>query len=129
MTATFNPLIHAPKRLRICAFLASVKEVEFRVLADTLGLTDSDLSKQIKALEQAGLVSSRKLIFNTRQKTWLSMTADGRAAFAAHREALQELLDGQSRTDQSSSVSATSPGGSSRAPRTVSATNCRPPTS
>ena len=90
--AIFNNLIHAPKRLKICAVLASVKEVEFKVIAETVELKDSDLSKQLKLLEENGLIKSRKTIVNTRQKTWLSFTENGREAFEAHVTALQELL-------------------------------------
>ncbi|PCJ19467.1 MAG: MarR family transcriptional regulator [SAR86 cluster bacterium] len=88
----FNELIHAPKRLRICAFLAAVKEVEFKVLAEALILKDSDLSKQIKLLEQSGYVNSRKVIVNTRQKTWLAFSDEGRETFNAHVKALREIL-------------------------------------
>lgn len=90
--AQFNELIHAPKRLRICAFLASVKEVEFKVLAEALGLKDSDLSKQLKLLEHNGLLNSRKETVNTRQKTWLAFSDNGRETFEAHAIALRAML-------------------------------------
>ena len=91
----FNELIHAPKRLKICAFIASVAEAEFRVLGDELVLSDSDLSKQLKLLESAGY--ARKTTVDKYRKTWLSLSSAGRVAFDSHARALNELVVGSSK--------------------------------
>jgi len=92
-SAMFNELIHAPKRLKNCSFFSPVKEVEFQVLAATLELKDSDLSKQVKRLEQSDYVATKKTTVNTRQKTWIRMTEHGRITFKAHINTLRELLE------------------------------------
>lgn len=92
-----NELIHAPKRLKICALLASVTEAEFRVLGDELVLSDSDLSKQLKLLESAGYVAARKTTVDKYRKTWLSLSSAGRVAFDSHARALNELVVGSSK--------------------------------
>ncbi|WP_409020465.1 transcriptional regulator [Brevundimonas vesicularis] len=92
MTApVFDPLIHAPGRLQICAVL-SAAEAEFAMVRDTIKVSDSVLSKHVKALEEAGYVAVRKAPFEGRQRTWLSMTSAGKKAFAAHVAELERLV-------------------------------------
>ena len=91
-TPRFDETIHAPHRLRICALLAPVESMEFGTVRDELGVADSVLSKQFKALIDVGFATTSKASGDTgRQRTWLSLTRDGRRAFAAHLEALREL--------------------------------------
>lgn len=87
----FDPLIHAPGRLQICAIL-SAAEAEFAVVRDTIKVSDSVLSKHVKALEEAGYVAVRKAPFDGRSRTWLSMTAAGKKAFKAHVVELERLV-------------------------------------
>ncbi len=90
-TVQFDPVIHAPKRLQICALLAPLEEAEFRVLREELDVSDSVVSKHISHLVDAGYVKLRKNALNGRQRTWARLTLKGRRAFAAHVRALQEL--------------------------------------
>jgi DNA-binding MarR family transcriptional regulator len=87
----FDAVIHAPNRLRICALLTPLEEAEFQMLRETIGISDSLLSKQIKQLEDAGYVELRKGAVNGRPRTWIRLTGRGRRAFAAHVAALQEI--------------------------------------
>ena len=92
MTAVpvFDPVIHAPGRLQICAILSSV-DAEFAMLRDAIKVSDSVLSKHLKQLEEAGYLKPRKAAVDGRQRTWLSLTAKGRKAFAAHVAELTRL--------------------------------------
>lgn len=87
----FDPVIHAPGRLQICALLTGVEDAEFAFLRETLEVSDSVLSKHLKQLEEAGYVAARKATAAGRQRTWLSLTAAGRQAFTAHVAELQRL--------------------------------------
>ena len=87
----FNELIHAPNRLQICALLAPLDEVEFQVLREELGVSDSVLSKHISKLENAGYVTIRKQSMNGRQRTWAGLTSLGRREFDAHVAELKRL--------------------------------------
>ena len=82
--AELNAVIHAPNRLRICAFLSPLQEAEFQVLRDELEVSDSVLSKHLKQLEVAGYVAFRKGAVNGRQRMWASLTMSGRQAFSGH---------------------------------------------
>ncbi|TFI57231.1 ArsR family transcriptional regulator [Sphingomonas parva] len=87
-----DAVIHAPVRLQICAMLSATDEAEFALLRDETGVSESVLSKHLKQLEDAGYVTLRKATVASRQRTWAGLTRKGRAAFAAHVEALNRLV-------------------------------------
>ncbi|MGR2751398.1 winged helix-turn-helix domain-containing protein [Agromyces arachidis] len=86
-----DALLQRPVPFSICALLAAADEAEFAFVRDAVELSDSALSKQASALEAAGYVAVRKGFVGKYPRTWLSMTARGRAAFAAHLEALRAI--------------------------------------
>ncbi|MFQ4149190.1 transcriptional regulator [Arthrobacter sp. LAPM80] len=89
-----NEVIHAPNRLRICAFLSTVDRAEFSVIRDMLGVADSVTSKQLKVLEEVGYVKLSKPTGKGRVKTWAGLTSAGRQAYEAHVAALKALIAG-----------------------------------
>jgi DNA-binding MarR family transcriptional regulator len=92
MESQFDTLIHAPNRLQICALLASAASMEFAILKDQLDVSDSVLSKHLKSLEDAGYVTLDKKALHGRQRTWLSLTAEGHNAFTGHVTALKAIV-------------------------------------
>lgn len=92
--ARFDELIHSPIRLSIVSILAPADGVEFRLIRDELGLSDSVLSKHVSALQAAGYVDVRKASMGRgMRRTWLDLTPTGLAAFDGHVAALQEIVD------------------------------------
>ena len=87
----FDPIIHAPGSLQICAILSSVDDAEFAMIRDAIKVSDSVLSKHLKQLEEVGYVKLTKAAENGRQRTWIALTPAGRKAFAAHVAELQRL--------------------------------------
>jgi DNA-binding MarR family transcriptional regulator len=61
---------------------------------DTVEVSDSVLSRQVSTLEAAGYVKVRKGYVGKRPRTWLSLTAAGRAAYERHLTALRAIADG-----------------------------------
>lgn len=94
MTAGLDPTIHAPKRLAAMAVLAHARDADFTFLRDHLGISDSDLSKQMSVLARAGYVTVSKRGRGRGSVTTFRLTKAGRAAYEAHRRALEELLAG-----------------------------------
>jgi DNA-binding MarR family transcriptional regulator len=92
MSEPFDETIHAPNRLRICAFLDATSSAEFSVLRDTLGVADSVLSKHLKVLQEAGYLQMSKPTGRGRVRTWLSLTPAGRQAYHRHVAALRALF-------------------------------------
>jgi DNA-binding MarR family transcriptional regulator len=93
----FDQLIHAPVRLRICAALDPVREVEFGALLSMLGISKSALSKHVSMLAEAGYVAQRRAVRDTRQRVWLSLTVTGRSAYRGHVAALHRIVGQTSR--------------------------------
>jgi DNA-binding MarR family transcriptional regulator len=91
-SAALDPLIHPPHRLRICATLEPFDEYEFSALRDVVGVSDSVLSKQLAILMDARYVAQRRATRDGRQRVWLRLTGQGRAAFAGHVRALREII-------------------------------------
>lgn len=87
-----DPVIHAPKRLAAAAILAASEWAEFAFLRERLDLSDSDLSKQMKALQDAGYVKVVKRGRGRGASTWYRLTRQGRSAFDAHVASLQSLI-------------------------------------
>jgi DNA-binding transcriptional ArsR family regulator len=104
--ARFDELIHAPTRLAIVSLLAASEWADFKFIRDTVGLSDSALSKQLTTLEEAGYVEIRKGFVGIRKgfvgirkgfvgkrpRTTARLTRAGRAAFELHVAALQEMV-------------------------------------
>jgi DNA-binding MarR family transcriptional regulator len=88
----FDELIHAPTRLSIVALLAATEWADFTFVRDSLGMSDSALSKQIATLEQAGYVSVRKTGAGRNRRTHLRLSVTGRRVFRAHAAALQQII-------------------------------------
>jgi DNA-binding MarR family transcriptional regulator len=84
----------APARLKLMTMLTAVTEVEFAVLRDGLGVSDSVLSKHVATLVDAGYARSRKGAHEGRRTTWVALTATGRKVLSSHVLALREIIDG-----------------------------------
>lgn len=89
-----NPTIHQPKRLAAMAVLVHAQDADFKFLRDHLGVSDSDLSKQMSAQVEAGYVSVTKRGRGRASRTTFRITKSGRSAYDAHRQALERLLAG-----------------------------------
>jgi DNA-binding MarR family transcriptional regulator len=94
MSASFDEVVHAPHRLRICAFLSATSSAEFSALRELLGVADSVVSKHLKVLQDAGYVTVSKPTGLGRVKTWIALTSAGRNAYDGHVAALKKLVDG-----------------------------------
>ncbi|HEU0288486.1 MAG TPA: transcriptional regulator [Nocardioidaceae bacterium] len=88
----FDELIHPSTRLSIVALLAAADWVDFGFVRDRLDLSDSALSKQFATLEEAGYVTTERLLVNRRRRVRVRLTDAGRRAFDGHVAALQEIV-------------------------------------
>ena len=90
--ARFDELIHAPTRLAIVSLLAASEWADFKFIRDTIGLSDSALSKQLATLDEAGYIESRRGFVGKRPRTSARLTPAGRVAFEQHVQALQHMV-------------------------------------
>jgi DNA-binding MarR family transcriptional regulator len=86
-----DDLLGHPVRFSVVAMLAAAERAEFAFVRDSVEVTDSVLSKQMSALEQAGYVKVSKGFVGKRPRTWLSLTGNGRRRFTRHLNALREI--------------------------------------
>jgi DNA-binding transcriptional ArsR family regulator len=86
-----DDLLAHPVRFSIAALLAAAVKVEFSFVRDQVEVSDSVLSKQVSALEQAGYIKVHKGFVGKWPRTWLSITKDGRRTFERHVAALREI--------------------------------------
>jgi DNA-binding transcriptional ArsR family regulator len=86
-----DDLLAHPIRFSIAALLAAAVKVEFGFVRDQVEVSDSVLSKQVSALEQAGYIKVHKGFVGKWPRTWLSITKDGRRTFERHLAALREI--------------------------------------
>jgi DNA-binding MarR family transcriptional regulator len=90
-----DDLLAHPVRFSIAALLTAASKAEFSVVRDQVEVSDSMLSKQVGALEQAGYVKVHKGFVGKRPRTWLSLTKNGRQAFERHLAALREIASSE----------------------------------
>lgn len=90
----FDAVLHPRARLQITAVLANADTAEFARLKAITCTSDSVMSKHLAALAEAGYVKLSKAAAEGRQRTWVSLTRAGRAAFSGHVAALEALVSG-----------------------------------
>ena len=92
--AGLDPVLSPPKRLAAMALVSRATDTDFAFLRSHLDLSDSDLSKQMSALETAGYVKVSKSGHGRGSATTYRATRAGRAAYSRHRTALEAILRG-----------------------------------
>jgi DNA-binding MarR family transcriptional regulator len=86
-------VIHAPARLMILTYLYTVESAEFIFLMRLTGLTWGNLSSHLSKLEDAGYVAIEKEFIGKKPRTMLRLTDQGRAAFRAYKQRMQQVLE------------------------------------
>jgi DNA-binding MarR family transcriptional regulator len=90
-----DDVIHGRMRLGIMVYLADVDAADFTELKTVLEATQGNLSVHLKKLEEAGYVAIDKSFVNNKPLTRVSITRQGRRAFAAYLEAIGALIGGK----------------------------------
>jgi DNA-binding MarR family transcriptional regulator len=102
-----DPLLHAPVRTQVAAYLAGRGEATFAELKRALAATDGNLDAHLGKLVEAGYLESRKEVSPAgRLQTVYSLTGIGRSAFATYVAALSALLPTKAETEQLLKVAA-----------------------
>ena len=91
-TRGLDETVHQRHRLGILTITSEADSADFGYLRDALELTAGNLSRHLTVLEEAGLVQVWKGYEGKRPRTWVKITADGRAALTTEIAALTELV-------------------------------------
>ena len=86
-------IFHEPNRLAIMSLLCGATHgLTFNELKERCDLTDGNLSRHLKALEDGGAVSIKKSFVGVRPQTMISLSSKGRQNFLDYLKALEEVL-------------------------------------
>lgn len=103
-------IFHEPNRMAILSVLGAARHgVPFTELRDQCGLTDGNLSRHLKALEEEGVVRCTKAFVNDKPRTTVFLTASGAKRFQAYLDALAEVLKKAKRAMGGDPASASGP--------------------
>lgn len=84
--------IHQKVRLSIMSTLLAVGEVEFKLLKESLSLSDGNLSTHLALLEERGYVEAHKEFVRRKPRTSYTATDSGREAFQRYLQVLERII-------------------------------------
>jgi DNA-binding MarR family transcriptional regulator len=87
-----DEVIHGRLRLGIMVYLADAETADFTELKTVLEATQGNLSVHLRKLEEAGYVAIAKSFVNNKPLTRVSITPEGRRAFAGYLDAIASLV-------------------------------------
>ena len=91
--AHLERIFHEPGRLTIMSdLLGAPKGLTFTELKKNSNLTDGNLSRHLKVLEEANAVTINKSFVKNRPQTMVSLSKHGRKDFLAYLQALEAVL-------------------------------------
>ena len=87
-------IFHEPHRLAIMSSLCALTQGEsFTELKRDCGLTDGNLSRHLRAMEAAGVITITKTFVGRRPRTTIIVTDEGRETFLDYLDALEAVLN------------------------------------
>jgi predicted ArsR family transcriptional regulator len=85
-------VIHEKGRLAIMSLLAATQQLSFTEMRDTLNMTDGNVTAHMRTLQESGYISVSKEFKHGRPLTSYSLTKEGRKAFAAYIDLLEQIV-------------------------------------
>ena len=91
--AALKTIFHEPNRLAIMSALScAVEGLSFTEIKQECELTDGNLSRHLKTLEEAQAISITKAFVDAKPRTTVFLSDAGRASFLEYLQALEEVL-------------------------------------
>lgn len=90
--AALNKAFESRVRLGIMSILLVNEVVDFGTLKEQLQLTDGNMASHLAALEKAAYISITKQFVGKKPNTTYTVTEEGKKAFSAHLDALEQLI-------------------------------------
>ena len=92
LSTQLNKAFDSRVRLGFMSILVANNEVDFSRMKELLDLTDGNLASHVTALEKLEYIAVRKQFVGRKPQTTYILMPAGRAAFAAHLDALEALI-------------------------------------
>ena len=87
-----DDVIHGRVRLSIMAFLSGAGTADFSRLKERVGVTDGNLSVNLRKLEDAGYVIIEKRFVDRRPQTLCTLSDKGREAWLAYLDRIEGII-------------------------------------
>ncbi len=88
-------IFHEPNRLSIMSALCGAQEgLSFTELKEQCNLTDGNLNRHLKVLEEAKVIKIRKSFVDSKPRTTVGLSDKGLDRFSEYLSALSEVLKG-----------------------------------
>ncbi len=87
-----NKVFESRIRLGIMSILMVNDSYDFNSLKESLDVTDGNLASHLKALEDKGLIKTRKRFIGRKPNTSYLITGKGMNSFKQHLSALEDLI-------------------------------------
>lgn len=101
--AALERIFHEPNRLAIMSSLCTTSVgLTFTELKTQCSLTDGNLNRHLKVLEEARAISIKKEFVANRPQTTVFLTEAGRTSFLDYLNALEQVLKKAARAAQTS---------------------------
>jgi DNA-binding MarR family transcriptional regulator len=91
-TQALDDTVHQRVRLGVLTIAREADRVEFSFMKKQLAVTDGNLSRHLKVLEQSGMINVEKGYAGRRPRTWVTLTREGAQALDAELRALRALV-------------------------------------
>jgi DNA-binding transcriptional ArsR family regulator len=92
-TNTLERIFHEPNRMAILSALCAAGDpLSFTELKALSGLTDGNLSRHLKALEEANVIHISKTFVGVKPRTTVALTDKGLKRFDEYLSALSDVL-------------------------------------
>jgi DNA-binding transcriptional ArsR family regulator len=97
--AALKTLFHEPNRLAMMSALSqAIDGLTFNELKRECGLTDGNLSRHLKTLEEAEAIHIEKTFVDAKPRTTVFLSDAGRKSFIEYLQALEEVLQKAARS-------------------------------
>ena len=90
-----NKVFESRIRLGIMSVLMVNDSYDFSSLKESLDVTDGNLASHLKALEENGLIETKKKFIGRKPNTSYTITDKGSRLFKQHLNALEDLIRNQ----------------------------------
>ncbi|MEU2678605.1 transcriptional regulator [Streptomyces sp. NPDC007107] len=91
-TQALDDTVHQRVRLGVLTVAREADRVEFSFLKKQLAVTDGNLSRHLKVLEESGMITVEKGYAGRRPRTWVTLTRQGAQALDVELRALRALV-------------------------------------
>ena len=85
-------IIHEKQRLALMSLLAASPQLSFTEMRDTLSMTDGNITAHLRTLHEAGYTAVTKAFQDGRPLTTYALTPQGRKAFTAYIDLLEQIV-------------------------------------